>query len=157
VKDVAAALITDKGWDTVYPARSVKAQQWPTRVTTMASFDDQADWDEANERRSAAKWKQPSSPPYDGLTPKKRKTRLQPKVCPPTSLRPKLHSLGQGSRVATVSNPDSRLPSLASSAPEVMGTETRFDRRNLGGSFRHRRCLGLPSARPPHIAAPLQW
>jgi hypothetical protein len=79
VKDVVAAMITEKGWDTVYtvyPARRVKAQRWPRRVTTMASFDDKADWDEDNKRRSAAKWRQPCSP-YDGSTPKKRKTRLQ--------------------------------------------------------------------------------
>jgi hypothetical protein len=46
VKDVVAAIITEKGCDTVYPARRVKAQWWLRQVTTIASFDDKANWDE---------------------------------------------------------------------------------------------------------------
>ena len=52
------------------------------------------------------------------------------KVCPPTRPRPKLHSLDQGSRVAALPSPDSRLPLLASFVLEVTGTETPSDRRS---------------------------
>jgi hypothetical protein len=42
-EDVAAALITEKGGDTIYPARRVKPNGGQGEVT-MASFDDKADW-----------------------------------------------------------------------------------------------------------------
>ncbi|CZR68862.1 uncharacterized protein PAC_18762 [Phialocephala subalpina] len=95
-------MITEKGWDTVYPARRVKAQRWPRRVTTMASFDDKADWDEDNERRSAAKWKQPSSP-YDGSTPKKHGIRI---IVHPEPLKAEYHALLETQKLLEEYQPD---------------------------------------------------